>query len=78
MDCKNIDQLQNKILKGTHNKTFAAHAKLLSKSQKYKIISTYEIQKFRDFYQKITSEQINSELDQQIKKEKERSTQNQT
>lgn len=63
LECKSIDQLQNKILKGTHNKTFGAHGKLLSKSQKYKIISTYEIQKFRDFYQKITNEQINSELD---------------
>lgn len=56
LECKSIDQLQNKVLKPQINKIFAQNDKLMQKSQKYKKITTYEIQKFRQFYQKITNE----------------------
>lgn len=70
MSCKSIEQLQGKILKSTKNPVFTRTKQILLKSQKYKVISPYEIFKFREYYQKETSNEISQAVNRAIIQEK--------
>ena len=70
MSCKSVEQLQGKILKSTKNPVFTRTKQILLKSQKYKVISPYEIFKFREYYQKETSNEISQAVNRAIIQEK--------
>lgn len=79
MECRSIEHLQTRVLKLKTSTAALQPHQILRKTQKYKIITDYEIRRFRDHYHEKTekeiSDAVNRALHKEAKKQGNKSTQ---